>query len=1119
CSQDSTLEYSVIERSRNQCCKTLLDMVENISPRILKLEYSDSSLYPKKRDDRLGITAILYQHKDTSNAYPKEQLLHRLSGSIRNVFSTEIKQMLTSSTDCEEVDTKNFRGMILPEGAELTFSELRQMAARQQQQIEAQQQFLVAKEQRLKFLKQQEVKHYRGAQTTERTRLLHLREKVEGQEQKLRRLRALRNHMDQHRVNNSNLGAELESVRALFNEKEKELSLAVAKVEDLTRQLEELRRGNLNGVKTSNNVSLPAALELEKLKRELVYRTKLNEGQNARIAQQRETLVKNHEDVSGMDQRIAELQQRLHRKRMANHQISGQNHAASVAKQAHVRRGSIKTHPHIAVVEEPDRIQNDLEAPLRRGKGIVELGEPANSPRYQILPSSTIFTIKPEKYINNSEESGDGLKSIEDKAHQQTTFVTSSSSTEQVSMHLQQLPTKQNVIPPPPGKPIQPPHHLRPYCLPLRRLPPSRGQCSTNGNSIMQVNSSASNCSIQPVLTNSELPPTLHELIPLPGSQGNSVLLPVSPSRTDMIPQSQSTAPRAEVRLSTSPRHTGSSDSHQSVSARETIVSNISTTTSLTTPSVVKYFPPPLPVRPVPPPRQTHQLAEGNSSSARGYVETSLDSLDSTLSALKAPGNQANKNINGFRYLLKPQTAQRVGRVALDKFAKEIKHLHRNEYPSRSPRLESYNVKDNHLPSSSRSGNSLRSEQEPRREKLPLKPKPLTIRIPPPSTDPPRCKGQQNETIQRQGADGISERISPNWASHNGLISITHQAENISPPSDLNRHIRKRNRSKDQSRNGVTDKGAVEVRDMAVKQLTWNHENTKIPMNLNYQLDHFNGNTTLDSENSVRPDGAGESVNTDNGLVNVNEASTVAFLDRYNRHEYPHIYNSATLRRVKRGNLKTKNSDKKCRKVSFDPLALLLDAALEGELELVKRTAKEVPNTSASNDEGITALHNAVCAGYFEIVKYLVEFGCDVNAQDSDGWTPLHCAASCNNQQIVRFLVEHGACVFATTLSDNDTAAEKCEEDEEGYDGCSEFLYSVQKKLGILNSGAVYAVYDYDAQNQDELSFKDGDMIIVLRKGDEQEREWWWSRHNDREGYIPRNLLGLYPRVASKRDT
>jgi hypothetical protein len=43
---------------------------------------------------------------------------------------------------------------------------------------------------------------------------------------------------------------------------------------------------------------------------------------------------------------------------------------------------------------------------------------------------------------------------------------------------------------------------------------------------------------------------------------------------------------------------------------------------------------------------------------------------------------------------------------------------------------------------------------------------------------------------------------------------------------------------------------------------------------------------------------------------------------------------------------------------------------------------------------------------------------------------------------MVRFLVETGGCLFASTLSDHETPAEKCEEDEEGFDGCSEYLYS-----------------------------------------------------------------------------
>lgn len=59
--------------------------------------------------------------------------------------------------------------------------------------------------------------------------------------------------------------SDLESIRALFNEKEKELSVAVAKVEELTRQLEEVRRG-----RAPPRGQPPAALELDKLRRELM---------------------------------------------------------------------------------------------------------------------------------------------------------------------------------------------------------------------------------------------------------------------------------------------------------------------------------------------------------------------------------------------------------------------------------------------------------------------------------------------------------------------------------------------------------------------------------------------------------------------------------------------------------------------------------------------------------------------------------------------------------------------------------------------------------------------------------------------------------------------------------
>lgn len=70
-------------------------------------------------------------------------------------------------------------------------------------------------------------------------------------------------------------------------------------------------------------------------------------------------------------------------------------------------------------------------------------------------------------------------------------------------------------------------------------------------------------------------------------------------------------------------------------------------------------------------------------------------------------------------------------------------------------------------------------------------------------------------------------------------------------------------------------------------------------------------------------------------------------------------------------------------------------------------------------------------------------------------------------------------------------------------------LTGVQEKLGVMNKGLVYALWDYAAQEADELSFSEGDAITVLRRRDDTETDWWWARLNDREGYVPRNLLGV----------
>ena len=66
-----------------------------------------------------------------------------------------------------------------------------------------------------------------------------------------------------------------------------------------------------------------------------------------------------------------------------------------------------------------------------------------------------------------------------------------------------------------------------------------------------------------------------------------------------------------------------------------------------------------------------------------------------------------------------------------------------------------------------------------------------------------------------------------------------------------------------------------------------------------------------------------------------------------------------------------------------------------------------------------------------------------------------------------------------------------------------------------MNNSEVFAVYDYKAQRSDELDFSVGNRLAVLRRGDDFEMEWWWWWCQiDKDGYVPRNLLGLYPRVT-----
>ncbi|KAF5281999.1 hypothetical protein FQA39_LY00523 [Lamprigera yunnana] len=948
----------------------------------------------------------------------------------------------------------------LPEGVQLTLSELREMACRQQAQIDSQHQLLAAKEQRLRYLKDQEARQQRVQAETERLR--RLRDRVDAQELKLRKLRALRGQVDHHKQNNISLTSDLESIRALFNEKEKELSLAVAKVEELTRQLEELRRGR------SRDQEPPAsALELDKLRRELMYRNKLNEQQNQRLNQQREALTARQEEMSSIDKRISELQERLHRKRLLNQQLATQISAASnkTAYQQLVRLTGSTDQSNQFYGRKTQNLSNGLS------RGNIATVEP-----YNHVPLPNGHTIKPPHcgiqetptYHPVYQQNHHIINTKNDIEQQ---ISTEQEEINKISNHYAPKPDENDALKDFSVSKSDPKYQTLPYntkfTINLMSNRANNRISENNDNNVDIENKELEQ--IQHISTNSNIQSQHMTVHSAPLSVINkNIATPLN--QNDLLIRKNSEASTIQ--------------SNSNVHISQDTKNQIST----------KY-----------------QLQDSTNSSNNNPTSPSYQKPVSSVAPTSVQHSGKLSNI----YQTSSIKVQPVEPQTISNNQKHIPALPSSTQSPQSLPLSPPQANSTPIGTPENGSDKVRPALPP---KPAIKPPPRQTQVSLDSEQPPSPPSDpQDENKASQSI--LNHRTAPQPPATNQNKPTTY--------SQLNQ-TSKVSTAPNVLTQPLENMPIIKAKPLTIKKQPFSEQpklrNTSATSKLNGFISsnrrieippafHFSEPTpTIE----IQSETLNQEVKDKDEVDKVPSEDVDNLKEKQIKDDTKHV--NDVVRRCKKGNLKQTGKANLSRRVSFDPLALLLDASLEGELELVKKTAGQVTNPSAANDEGITALHNAICAGHFEIVKFLVEFGCDVNAQDSDGWTPLHCAASCNNVAMVKFLVEHGACIFATTLSDHETAAEKCEEDEEGFDGCSEYLYSVQEKLGILSGGVVYAVFDYTAQQPDELSFNAGQQLTVLRKGDESEREWWWSRLDDKEGYIPRNLLGLYPRASPKED-
>ncbi|XP_050981979.1 apoptosis-stimulating of p53 protein 2a [Labeo rohita] len=940
---------------------------------------------------------------------------------------------------------------------DMTLAELQEMSARQQRQIDAQQQLLASKEQRLNFLKQQEQRHVQTS--SEQKKLQHLRETVEKQEAQLKMVRALKGQVEQKRLSNGKLVEQVEQMNNLFLQKQKELVVAVSKVEELSKQLETLKNGQLDALHSNHS----SVAELDRLYRELQMRKNMNLEQTAKLQQQRENLNKRNQEVASMDKRVSELRDRLWKKKAALQQKenlpvslpsdgqaaqqTGPSRVAAVGpyiQSSTMPRGPIKqdllnkhAYPDgTATIPHQDKTTHldSAKVSSKMSNWSASAAKTAGNHGSSSLPRMVTQASK-------NQDNTDVLKrdprvrpaSMFESIDPPAASLRKNQSSEDLARDAQS-PVKNPVkVPPPvPTKPKQP------------NLPSGAqmgyGKMAISAGTFPGKSKSSA-----------QQPPT--------GSQSGNTL---------PLPSKLETPPAATVHPF-SPDPPGAKDSGGQVLHKPQM---------LTTSSIYSMYTQP----------QGMQGALSRSQN-RGSNFVSVYGKPVT------PAGQQSQNQHPENpYLDSPSGPETERDHSAGGPATENHESERIPRPLSPTKL---------LPFIS---NPYRHQSdvdlEALRKKLYNAPRPLKKRSSITEPEGPGGPNIQKLLYQKTTLAAMETAVSPPGEEEKETPTDPQRADEA-PLEEANQP----------------------VPEPAVSTAAPETEREDVPPPPPPHPPPQPDASFLPPP--PQPDSPPPPPPTDSFLEDFppyppppypSGAEQETPDDTFSM-KPPEVTGQVPFPPGKRTNLRKAGSERidHSMRVRFNPLALLLDSSLEGEFDLVQRVIYEVEDPSQPNDEGITALHNAVCAGHTEIVKFLVQFGVNVNAADSDGWTPLHCAASCNNVQVCKFLVESGAAVFAMTYSDMQTAADKCEELEEGYTQCSQFLYGVQEKMGIMNRGVVYGLWDYESEEDDELAFREGDCMTVVHREDEEETEWWWVRTTSQEGYAPRNLLGLYPRIKPRQ--
>ena len=84
------------------------------------------------------------------------------------------------------------------------------------------------------------------------------------------------------------------------------------------------------------------------------------------------------------------------------------------------------------------------------------------------------------------------------------------------------------------------------------------------------------------------------------------------------------------------------------------------------------------------------------------------------------------------------------------------------------------------------------------------------------------------------------------------------------------------------------------------------------------------------------------------------------------------------------------------------------DAALFGDIEVIKQHLAAGTDVNAKGDDGWTPLHNAALDDNKEVAELLIAEGADVNVKRDNGETPLDEAISLDRTEIADLIRKHG---------------------------------------------------------------------------------------------------------------